>query len=82
MPIFLGIHKLPSGMSEEQVVDGFHGYKKAAHKQGLKALSVMYSLNKSFAYCQTEADSAEEVWKAHESVKAPLEDVVEVKTTT
>lgn len=79
MSLFLGVHKIPSGMSEEQITEGFEKYKESAKAKGLNPLSAVYSLEKGFAYCQTEAQSASQVREAHESVSIPLEDVVEVK---
>ncbi|MBI2594329.1 hypothetical protein HYW39_01385 [Candidatus Curtissbacteria bacterium] len=37
-------------------------------------------MEKGFAYCQTEAQSADQVHQAHSNASIPLEDVVEVKT--
>ena len=77
---FLGVHKVPAEMTEGDVTEGFNSYKEAASKMGLKASHAHFSLEKGFAYCLTEASSADEVKKAHENVAIPLEDVVEVKT--
>ncbi len=79
MAQYLGVHKLEASMSEEDVVNGFNAYKEAASKMGLKPLHVHLSVEKEFAYCLTEAPSADEVRTAHEGI-APLEDVIEVKT--
>lgn len=83
MSEFLGVHKIPSGtedaMSEDEIRDGFKKYKEAAAKLGLKASHVHISMEKGFAYCLTEADSADQVRTAHENI-APLEDVIEVIT--
>ena len=80
MAEFLGVHKVPAEMTEGDVTEGFNSYKEAASKMGLKALHAHFSLERGFAYCLTEAGSADEVKKAHENVAIPLEDVVEVKT--
>lgn len=77
---FLGIHKLEAGMTETDVTDGFNKYKESATKMGLKPSHAHISMKKGFAYCLTEAGSADEVRKAHVNVAVPLEDVVEVKT--
>lgn len=79
MALFLGIHKLPPEMGDKETEEGFEKYKQSAIAAGLKPLSAVYSLEKGFAYCQTEADSADEVRLAHNRVAIPLEDVVEVK---
>lgn len=78
MPVFLGIHKLPEEMTEEQVREGWYKYKQSAVSKGLKPISAVVSLEKVFAYCQTEADSADQVREAHARVEIPLEDVIEV----
>lgn len=79
MALFLGVHKLPSKMGDKETEEGFEKYKQSAIAAGLKPLSAVYSLEKGFAYCQTEADSAQQVWEAHGKVGNPLEDVIEVK---
>src|SRR3990170_495611 len=56
--------------------------KDAASKMGLNATHAYYSLEKGFAYCITEAESADKVREAHASVDIPLEDVIEVKTVS
>lgn len=80
MALFLGVHKIPVDFSEQEVAAGFGNYKKSAHEMGLHPLSAVYSMEKGFAYCQTEAKSADEVMAAHEHAKIPLEDVIEVKS--
>ncbi|MBI2051886.1 DUF4242 domain-containing protein [Candidatus Roizmanbacteria bacterium] len=79
MAVFLGVHKISEGMDETKIVEGWENYKKSASEMGLKPLSAVVSIEKGFAHCQTEADSADQVRKAHENVAIPLEDVVEVK---
>lgn len=78
MPIFLGIHKLQPGMSEDEVKEGYETYKRSATEAGLKPLGAVVSLEKGFAYCQTEAESADQVREAHSKVEIPLEDAVMV----
>lgn len=79
MAVFLGVHKLESGMSEDDIRNGYESYKQSAIESGLKLLGALVSLEKGFAYCQTEAESAEQVRQAHQKVEIPLEDVIEVK---
>ncbi len=79
MAIFLGVHKLPAEMTEDQVANGWKSYKKSATEKGLKPLGAVVSIEKKFAYCQTEAESADQVRDAHEAMEIPLEDVVEVR---
>lgn len=79
MALFLGIHKVPQEAQESEIAEGYNKYKQSAQNMGLKPLGAVYSMAKGFAYCQTEANSAEEVRKAHENVQIPLEEVVEVQ---
>ena len=82
MAQFLGVHKMANigAATDQEAADGFHKYQEAAAKMGLKATHAHYSLEKGFAYCLTEAGSADEVKKAHDNAAIPLEDVIEVKT--
>lgn len=80
MAVFLGLHKVPSDMNDTQMTEGFEKYKESARAKGLTPLSAVYSLEKGFAYCQTEAENADQVREAHQDAAIPLEDVVEVKT--
>ena len=84
MAQFLGVHKTTDigVMDDQKAVDGFHKYKDAANKMGLDATHAHYSLEKGFAYCITEAQSADKIRKAHASVDIPLEDVIEVKSVS
>jgi hypothetical protein len=80
MALFLGIHKIPAGTKQQDIIDSFNKYKTAAEEKGISAVSAVYSLEKGFAYCQTEAESAEQVKDAHVAAGVPLEDVIEVKS--
>ena len=82
MAVFLGVHKLIPGMTDVEVQEGYAKYKQSAMQQGLQPLGAVYSMEKGFAYCQTQADSADAVRQAHQNVAIPLEDVVEVKLLT
>lgn len=79
MAVFLGIHKLSEEMNEDQVTEGWEKYKQSAIEKGLKPLGAVVSIQKGFAYCQTVADSADQVREAHKAVEIPLEDVIEVE---
>lgn len=80
MAQFLGVHKLQEGMSEGDVRAGYTNYKESAVKMGLKPVHAHLSMEKGFAYCVTEAPSAEDVRRAHADVAIPLEDVIEIET--
>lgn len=69
-------------MEEKDIAGGFEKYKESAKSKGLHAVSAVYSVEKGFAYCQTEAQTADQVREAHEAVEIPLEDVIEVKPLT
>lgn len=79
MAIFLGVHKLPEEFGDSDAVNGFEKYKESAKTKGLNPIGAVYSLEKGFAYCQTEAQSADQVREAHQDVAIPLEEVIEVK---
>ncbi len=78
MALYLGVHKLPAEVSEDEVRKGYEKYKESALEAGLKPLGAVLSMEKGFAYCQTEANSSDEVREAHKKVEIPLEDVIEV----
>jgi hypothetical protein len=83
MAQFLGVHKMENiGTADQDAQDGFRKYKEAASKMGLNATHAHYSLEKGFAYCITEAQSADKVKEAHASTNIPLEDVIEIKTVS
>ncbi|MCL4365744.1 DUF4242 domain-containing protein [Patescibacteria group bacterium] len=65
-------------MTEDEAEEKYDMYEDSAKKDGLNPISAVYNAEKGFAYCQTEADSAEQVRAAHEKVNIPLEDVMEI----
>lgn len=79
MARFIGVHKFSPETTEDQMKSAWEGYKQACQGIGLKPLSLLYSLPKGVAYCQTEADSADQVREAHQGVAVALEDVFEVE---
>lgn len=78
MSVFLGVHKLMPGMSLDDAKNGYESYKKNATESGLKPLGAVVSMEKGFAYCQTEAESEDQVRQAHAKAEIPLEDVIMV----
>ena len=76
----MGKHKLMEGMTEADVKEGWGKYKVAAKAKGLKTHHANYSIEKGFAYCETEASNAQDVRDAHSGAEIPLEDVIEVVT--
>lgn len=81
MSIFMGVHTVPSGTSEEKINGAWDAYKASCEKHGIKATHAHYSAERGVAYCFTEANSKEEVEKAHEGMPVPLDDVFEVTTS-
>ena len=81
MALFMGIHNLPNA-DDEKVNGAWDGYKVSCDKHSVDAKHLYYSVKKGVGYCFTEADSEEEVRKAHEGMAVPVEDVFEVKTLT
>jgi hypothetical protein len=80
MALFLGVHKIPSGATDEDIVENYNKYKQGAQEKGIIAISAIYNLEKGFAYCQTEADSSEQVTSAHEIANVPVEEIIEIKS--
>ena len=58
--------------------ESWEAFCKVAKDMGLKPLGVIVSMERRSALCQTEADSIEQVKKAHEEAHIPLEDVYKV----
>lgn len=79
MARFLGVHKLTQEFTDQEIEEGYSKYKASAMAKGLRPLSAVYNQEKGFAYCQTEAESADQVRKAHEEAGISIEDVIEVK---
>jgi hypothetical protein len=78
MPIFMGVHKFPGETEEATIKENWEKYKKSATDMGLKPLKVLVGLKAGVGYCQTEADSAEQVKEAHEKAEVPVDEVLEV----
>jgi hypothetical protein len=79
MALFLGVHKIPSGATDEDVMGNYEKYKNGAQEKGIIAVSAVYNLEKGFAYCQTEAESAQQVIDAHTAANVPVEEIIEIK---
>lgn len=81
MAKFIGVHKMGGPVTEEMFGKSWESYKAAAEKRGLKPLRVNYSAEKGVGFCETEANSIDEVKAAHEDVGVIPEEIVEVKTS-
>ncbi len=73
MALFIGVHTL-----KEDMGGGWTGYKKACDDIGIRPVCSYSSSEKGVAYCITEASSVDEVSKAHENAKVPVDDIFEV----
>jgi hypothetical protein len=78
MPIFLGVHKFPAGV-DNAIDQNWEKYKESANELGINPIGALVSIEKGFAYCQTEADSIDQVKEAHDKVEIPFEEIIEVK---
>ncbi len=80
MPVFIGVHKMEP-FSEEKMQELWGKYKDQVQGLGLRAIRLHYNGEKGTAYCETEANSADEVMAAHQGLKIPQE-IIEIKTLT
>lgn len=78
MAMFVGVHELPEGISEDELQKSWEKYKESASKMGIKAINAVGNIKKKVAYCFTEADSEDQVRKAHADVHVDIKDVIEV----
>lgn len=81
MPMFIGVHKNLAYTDETQMQEGWTSYKEAATKRGLKPIRVHYNTSAGVAFCETQAQTADEVRAAHEDIGAIPDEIVEVKTS-
>ncbi len=80
MATFLGVHDMGKAMTDDEIKSVWDSYKAACDKLGCSGMHVHYSGEKGRSYCLTEADSADEVQKAHDEAKVPVNEILEVKT--
>jgi hypothetical protein len=85
MPVFVGIHQAPPGAdksdtskADTMIRGSWEAYCRTAVDMGLKPLGAVASVERGSGFCQTEADTIEEVKQAHMAAKVPLQDVYEV----
>ncbi len=79
MGLYLGVHKIPNGTMDQDIIDNYNKYKQSAQEKGINPVSAVYNIEKGFAYCQTEAESSEQVADAHAAVNVPVEEIIEIK---
>lgn len=79
MPIFLGIHEMDGGVTEDQLKEIWYNYQAAAQKHGAEAWKVYFNAEEGKAYCITEAKSKDDVDAAHTDLGMPTKETVEVQ---
>jgi len=79
MPMFLGVHDMGGSVEDEAVRASWEAYKTACQAAGCKPTHAHYNAQNGKAYCLTEADSADQVQKAHNDAQVPVNEVFEVK---
>ena len=82
MSIYLGVHKFPKGTKNTDIQKSWEMYKKSADKMGLRTINAVVNGEMGLAYCFTEAESADQVHKAHSDANVPIENVIEVSNLT
>jgi len=79
MPFFIGVHKFPQALSDEEIEGKWAKYKQSCATLGIKPVKLHYNGAKASAFCETEASSEEEVTKAHEAAGLTVDEVIETK---
>ncbi len=79
MALFLGVHDSGLPTTDDNVKSSWANYKAACEKRGCKGLRVHYNIGQGKAFCVTDASSADDVRAAHDEIKLPLKDLVEVQ---
>ncbi len=79
MALFIGLHNMGDGVTEEMVEQSWEAYKAACAELGCSAQQVHASAEQGRAFCITEAASADLVKQAHDQANVPVNEVLEVK---
>lgn len=79
MAMFVGVHTMGTSMPEDKMKESWESYKVACAKAGLTAKHAHMNAEQGKAFCVTEANSSEEVQKAHEAAGVPVNEIIEVK---
>ena len=74
-----GIHDMGGSVPANDVSSNWEAYKSACGTLGCKPIRAHYNAEQGKAYCVTEADSADQVQKAHDEAKVPVNEILEVK---
>ena len=82
MARFIGVHRVSGpAVAEDVMVKAWESYKVAASKRGMKPVRVAYSAEEGVGFCETEANSKEEVAAAHQEINMMPAEIIEVKTS-
>ncbi len=79
MAIFLGVHNMGNGVTEDMIAQSWEKYKAACVKAGLNAKHAHSTAVQGKAFCITEAESADAVQKAHDDAGVPVNEIFEVQ---
>lgn len=79
MKLFIGFHKTDGPIDEKRIPKGWANYKRSAKELGLKTHRVYFNAQLGIGYCITEAQTKEEVVKAHSDIGMDLQELTEVK---
>lgn len=79
MERYLAVHAIPEGVSEQQFKESLRQVAVAAETLGLRVTETLYNLERHQAFSVVEADSEEDVRKAHRLAGLPLPDVFEAR---
>lgn len=78
MALFMGVHKLSADVTPEKMKEIWTHYCAKCREKSLTPVQVIFSAEKGFANCYTQANSADEVRAVHGQEGIGLDDVVEV----
>ncbi len=78
MALFLGIHNMGDGVTDEVVLQSWEAYKTACESLGCSAKHAHANARQGRAFCITEATSANLVQQAHDEAKVPVNEIIEV----
>jgi len=78
MALFIGLHSMGEGMTDDMIRQSWESYKAACAKLGCRPKHTHVNAAQGKAFCVTEAASADMVQQAHDEAKVPVNEVIEV----
>lgn len=78
MTLFIGLHDMGEGVTDEMVEKSWEAYKVACTQLGCSPKHAHYSAAAGKAFCLTEANSAAEVQQAHDNANVAVSEIIEV----